>query len=117
MIQYKEKKKSEETGNLALLSYPVLMVADIFLYDADLVIVGQDQQQHLELAKNIAESFNNFYGEKLLKLPTFDIPKFGAKIMDLKDPTKKMSKSGNDYISLLDEPEKIMKKIKGALTD
>jgi tryptophanyl-tRNA synthetase len=117
MIQYKEKKKGEETGNLALLSYPVLMAADIFLYDADLVIVGQDQQQHLELAKDIAKNFNNLYDKELLKLPTFDIPKFGAKIMGLKDPTKKMSKSGNDYISLLDKTEKIMKKIKGALTD
>jgi tryptophanyl-tRNA synthetase len=119
MIQYKEKKGVKETGNLALLSYPVLMAADIFLYEADLVIVGQDQKQHLELAKDIAEKFNNFYGKELLKLPTFTIPKFGAKIMGLKDPTKKMSKSENDgtYISLLDKPEEIKEKIKKALTD
>jgi len=118
MIQYKEKKGVKETGNLALLSYPVLMAADIFLYEADLVIVGQDQKQHLELTKYICEKFNNFYGKELLKLPTFTIPEFGAKIMGLKDPTKKMSKSEiNDYISLLDKPEEIKEKVKKALTD
>ncbi|CAG8528411.1 2410_t:CDS:2 [Ambispora gerdemannii] len=106
MIQYKEKKKSSETGNLALLSYPVLMAADIFLYDADLVIVGQDQKQHLELATNIAQKFNNFYDQKdLLKVPQFTIPRFGAKIMDLKNPTKKMSKSEQNFIALLDGSE------------
>jgi tryptophanyl-tRNA synthetase len=117
MIQYKEKKGAKETGNLALLSYPVLMAADIFLYDPDLVIVGQDQKQHLELTKDIAKNFNNFCGKELLKIPKFEIPKFGAKIMGLKDPTKKMSKSENDYISLLDEPKEITKKIMRALTD
>ena len=118
MIQYKEKKKNEETGNLALLSYPVLQAADIFLYEVDLVTVGQDQEQHLELAKKIAENFNNFYGKKLLKLPAFDIPEFGAKIMGLKNPSKKMSKSDeNDCITLLDSPAVVEKKISQAETD
>src|SRR4051812_20271527 len=118
MIEYKEKKKKNETGNLALLSYPVLMAADIFLYDADLVIVGQDQKQHLELTSDIAKKFNNFYDKKdLLKLPQFTIPRFGAKIMGLKNPTKKMSKSEQDIIALLDDPVAIKKKISQAETD
>lgn len=117
MIQYKEKKKSDETGNLALLSYPVLMAADILLYDADLVVVGQDQKQHLELTKSIVRKFNNFCQEKLLKLPKLTIPTIGAKIMDLRNPSIKMSKSGIDYISLLDSPEIIKKKITTAVTD
>src|SRR5436305_1990313 len=117
MIQYKEKKKEQETGNLALLSYPVLMAADIFIYEADLIIVGQDQQQHIELAQNIAHKFNNFYDKKLLKIPTFEIPPLGAKIKRLKNPTRKMSKSENDYISLLDTPDVIEKKIRTAQTD
>jgi tryptophanyl-tRNA synthetase len=117
MIQYKEKKKEQETGNLALLSYPVLQAADIFLYDADLVIVGQDQKQHLELATDVAQKFNNFYKKKLLKVPQFSIPHFGAKIMGLRNPKKKMSKSENDYIALLDSTEIVTKKIKEAETD
>jgi len=117
MIQYKEKKKEQETGNLALLSYPVLQAADIFLYDADLIIVGQDQKQHLELATDIAQKFDNFYKKNLLKTPQFTIPRFGAKIMGLKNPQKKMSKSENDYIALLDSPETITQKIKEAETD
>jgi len=117
MIQYKEKKKEQETGSLALLTYPVLQAADIFLYDADLIIVGQDQQQHTELAQHIAQKFNNFYAKKLLKLPQFTIPHFGAKIMGLKNPQKKMSKSENDYLTLLDSPEVIKKKISQAETD
>ncbi|MCE8162752.1 MAG: tryptophan--tRNA ligase [Candidatus Moeniiplasma glomeromycotorum] len=117
MIQYKEKKKEQETGNLALLAYPVLMAADIFLYSADLIIVGQDQQQHTELAQHIAQKFNNFYEKKILKVPKFEIPSLGAKIKGLKNPAKKMSKSESDYISLLDTPEIIEKKIKTAQTD
>src|SRR6185437_14213344 len=121
MIQFKDKMEKEGTGNLALLSYPVLMAADIFLYTeqekVDLVIVGQDQKQHTELAINLANKFNNFCGQKILKIPTFEIPELGGKIMGLKDPTKKMSKSGNDYIGLLDKPEEITKKIKRAKTD
>src|SRR4051794_29093632 len=117
MIQYKEKKKENETGNLALLSYPVLMAADIFLYDADLVIVGQDQKQHLELTNDLAQKFNNFVGTELLKIPKFSIPNFGAKIMGLQNPEKKMSKSEHDYISLIDNAEVIKKKIATAVTD
>lgn len=117
MIQYKEKKKSAETGNLALLSYPILMASDILLYDADLVIVGQDQKQHCELTSSIARKFNNFYQKEILKLPKFTIPNLGSKIMGLKDPYKKMSKSENDYIALLDKPETIKKKIRQATTD
>jgi len=117
MIQYKEKKKENETGNLSLLSYPVLMAADIFLYNADLVIVGQDQKQHLELTSDLAQKFNNFYQEELLKIPKFTIPNLGAKIMGLQNPEKKMSKSEKDYLSLLDEPEIIKKKISTAVTD
>src|SRR5437588_13092644 len=101
MIQYKEKKKNEETGNLALLAYQVLMAADIFLYDADLVIVGQDQKQHLELTNDLAQKFNNFIGTELLKVPNFSIPDFVAKIMGLQHPERKMSKSKKDYIYLL----------------
>lgn len=117
MIQYKEKKKNEETGNLALLAYPVLQAADIFLYDADLVIVGQDQQQHCELAAAIFRKFNNFYQADLLKLPQFTTAQLGNKIMGLQNPEKKMSKSENDYIALLDNPEIIKKKIQRAETD
>lgn len=117
MIQYKEKKKENETGNLSLLSYPVLMAADIFLYDSDLVIVGQDQKQHLELASDIYQKFNDFYQSSLLKKPTFDIPRLGAKIMGLQNPSKKMSKSEQDYIALLDSQEEIARKIRTAVTD
>src|ERR1043165_6473486 len=117
MIQYKEKKKQQETGNLALLAYPVLMAADIFLYDVDLIIVGQNQKQHAELSQQIAQKFNNFYGKSLLKVPNFEIPRLGAKIKDLKNPQRKMSKSENDYIGLLDEPAAVEKKIKTAQTD
>src|SRR4051794_28750112 len=117
MIQYKEKKKEQETGNLALLSYPVLMAADIFLYDSDLIIFGQDQKQKLELTSNIAQKFNNFYEKELLKIPEFAIPNLGAKIMGLQNPEKKMSKSEQDCIFLLDKPEAVEKKIKGAETD
>jgi tryptophanyl-tRNA synthetase len=118
MIQFSDKKKKGETGSLALLTYPVLMAADIFLYEADLIIVGQDQKQHTELAHDLAQKFNNFYGkEKLLTVPKFEIPDLGGKIMGLKDPTRKMSKSENDYIGLLDTPEAVKEKFKRAKTD
>jgi tryptophanyl-tRNA synthetase len=104
-----------------LFSYPVLMAADILLYieqeEVDLVIVGQDQQQHCELVATVARKFNNFYQKKLLKLPQFNIPQLGSKIMGLRNPEKKMSKSESDYISLLDEPEVIKKKVKRAKMD
>jgi tryptophanyl-tRNA synthetase len=117
MIQYKEKKKKRESGNLSLLTYPVLMAADILLYDSDLIIVGKDQQQHLELASNIASKFNSFYKKEILKIPNFLIPDLGSKIMGMKNPSKKMSKSGDDFIYLLEESNSIRKKILSANTD
>lgn len=121
MIQFKDKMEKKGTGNLALLSYPVLMAADIFLYTEqeknDLVIVGQDQKQHTELASKLARKFNNFCGREILKIPTFEIPKLGGKIMGLKNPEKKMSKSENDYIGLLDAPKVVEEKFKKAKTD
>lgn len=116
MIQYKEKKKKNKE-NLSLLSYPVLMAADIFLYDSDLVIVGKDQKEHLELSIQLCNKFNNFLNEKVLKIPEFLIPKLGNKIMNLKNPEKKMSKSENDSLFLLDEHEILRKKIMNAKTD
>jgi tryptophanyl-tRNA synthetase len=121
MIQFNNKKKKGETGSLSLLAYPVLMAADIFLYieqeNFDLVIVGQDQEQHLELTNKLANAFNKFCNQKILKVPTFKIHDLGGKIMGLKDPTRKMSKSGDDYIGLFDKPQIVEEKIKKALTD
>lgn len=113
MIQYKEKKKSESSGNLSLLSYPVLMTADILMYDANLIIVGEDQKQHLELASLISKRMSFIFE----LFPKFIIPKEGGKIMGLKNPQKKMSKSANDYISLLDSPKEVKRKIRKAQTD
>jgi tryptophanyl-tRNA synthetase len=122
MTQYKDK--SSKYGNstsisAGLLNYPVLMAADILLYQTDLVPVGLDQKQHLELARNIAERFNNAYSPTF-KIPDPYIPKEGSKIMDLQEPLKKMSKSSdnpNSYILLMDPPEVIKKKISRAVTD
>jgi tryptophanyl-tRNA synthetase len=120
MTQYKDKSK--RYGNnigAGLFNYPVLMAADILLYQADLVPVGGDQKQHLELTRDIAERFNNAYSPTF-KIPEPYIPKAGAKIMDLQDPTKKMSKSSdnpNSYILVMDSPEVIRKKISRAVTD
>lgn len=121
MTQYKDKSKNKEGDSISagLFNYPVLMAADVLLYQADLVPVGVDQVQHLELARNIAERFNRAYS------PTFKVPdayvgKAGAKIMDLQNPTKKMSKSeenANSYILILDPPEVIRRKISRAVTD
>jgi len=120
MTQFKSKsQKAGESIGTGLFVYPVLMAADILLYNADLVPVGQDQQQHLELTRDIALRFNSAYS------PTFTVPegyfpKTGAKIMDLQEPTKKMSKSSdnpNSYIMLMDTPEVIRKKISRAVTD
>lgn len=120
MTQFKDKKQRHVEGvSVGLLTYPCLMAADILLYDANIVPVGQDQTQHLELTRDLATRFNNRYGE------TFVIPegykaKAGAKIMSLVDPTKKMSKSDDNqkaYISLLDDLNVIKNKIKGAKTD
>ena len=120
MTQFKDKKVKQVAGvSAGLLTYPSLMAADILLYDADIVPVGVDQKQHLELTRNLAERFNTKYGETFV-VPEPIIAKTGAKIMSLVDPTKKMSKSDENpksYISLLDEIPVIVKKIKSAVTD
>ena len=120
MTQYKDKsKKYGDSIGAGLFTYPVLMAADILLYNADLVPVGQDQKQHLELARDIANRFNNAYSPTFT-IPEPYIPKIGAKIMSLQEPTKKMSKSDenpNSYILILDSPEVIRKKISRAVTD
>ena len=120
MTQFKDKSaKHAENINAGLFTYPVLMAADILLYLADVVPVGVDQKQHLELARDLALRFNNIYGD-VFKIPEPYIPKTGAKIMSLQEPDKKMSKSdpnANSYIALLDPPEVIRAKIKRAVTD
>ncbi|MBO9492319.1 tryptophan--tRNA ligase [Endozoicomonas sp. G2_1] len=120
MTQYKDKsQKSEANMNSGLFTYPVLMAADILLYSADRVPVGDDQKQHLELARDIATRFNNLYGD-VFTVPDPHIPEFGARIMSLQDPLKKMSKSDdntNNFIGLLEDTKKITKKIKRAVTD
>lgn len=120
MTQYKDKKVKQVEGiRGSLLTYPDLMAADILLYDADIVPVGEDQKQHLELTRNLASRFNEKYGETFV-VPEPFIPKAGARIMSLTDPTKKMSKSDPNpkaYISLLDDIPVIKKKIMSAVTD
>ncbi len=120
MTQFKDKSaKHEDNINAGLFTYPVLMAADILLYQTDLVPVGVDQKQHLELARDIAIRFNNIYGD-VFTVPEGYIPPVGARVMSLQDPTSKMSKSDpnpNGYIWLLDSPEVITKKIKKAVTD
>lgn len=120
MTQFKEKsKKAGANVGLGLLCYPVLMAADILLYNADLVPVGADQKQHLELARDLAIRFNNTYSETFT-VPEPYIPKSGARIMSLADPTSKMSKSAenvNAFVSILDEPDLVMKKFARAVTD
>lgn len=120
MTQFKDKSSKYGSSVLAgLLNYPVLMAADILLYQADLVPVGKDQKQHLELTRDIADRFNKTYSETF-KIPEPYIPENGAKIMDLQEPEKKMSKSAenpNSFILLMDPPEVIRKKISRAVTD
>ena len=120
MTQFKDKSaKHADNINAGLFTYPVLMAGDILLYQADVVPVGDDQKQHLEIARDIAERFNKLYGETF-KMPEPFISKAGARIMGLQDPTSKMSKSStipNDTILLIDSPEEITKKIKKAVTD
>lgn len=120
MTQYKEKsRRAEENLNAGLFTYPVLMAADILLYQADLVPVGEDQKQHLELARDLAERFNYNYSDTFT-VPAPLIKDFGARIMSLQDPTSKMSKSDSDkngYILLLDSKDVIKRKIKRAVTD
>ncbi|GAB7388366.1 tryptophan--tRNA ligase [Bacillaceae bacterium] len=119
MTQYKDKAKGKEVVTAGLFTYPTLMAADILLYRTTHVPVGEDQKQHLELTRDLAERFNNRFGETFV-IPEPLIPKVGGRIMSLDDPTKKMSKSNpnpNSYIALLDEPKLIEKKIKRAVTD
>jgi len=120
MTQYKEKsQKHSDNINSGLFTYPVLMAADILLYNTDLVPVGEDQKQHLELSRDIAMRFNNIYGN-VFTVPEVYIPKAAAKVMDLQNPLKKMSKSDDDansYVLLLDSPDLIIKKFKRAVTD
>lgn len=116
MIQYKEKSLEGKNTSVSLLYYPILMAADILLYGADLVIVGKDQKQHLELTKYLVNKFN-FKNNGVLKIPEFSISSFGSKIMGFKNPLKKMSKSGNDYIAILDDSFSVREKIMRAETD
>jgi len=118
MTQYKEKSRQfQKDLNAGLLNYPVLMAADILLYQTEVVPVGQDQQQHVELARTIARAFNHRFGPTFVE-PRVSLPKTGAKILSLTDPKKKMSKSvPPSCLYLFDEPEIIEKKIMAAVTD
>lgn len=120
MTQFKDKSaKHADNINAGLFTYPVLMAADILLYQADMVPVGVDQMQHLELTRDVAERFNNIYGD-VFTIPEAYIGKVGAKIMSLQEPSKKMSKSDenpNGSIYLMDDPDTIMRKCKRAVTD
>ncbi|TDF36652.1 tryptophan--tRNA ligase [Alteromonadaceae bacterium M269] len=120
MTQFKDKSaKNVNNVNVGLYSYPVLQAADILLYQANAVPVGEDQKQHIELTRDIATRFNNLYGD-VFTLPEPFIPETGARVMSLQEPTKKMSKSDdntNNFVGLLEEPKKIAKKIKRAVTD
>jgi len=120
MTQYKDKaRRQQENVSVGLFDYPVLMAADILLYQTDLVPVGDDQKQHLELTRDLAIRFNRDYGETF-KVPDAYIPKLGARIMSLSDPTKKMSKSDDDpngCVMLMDDADTVQRKFKRAVTD
>ncbi|WP_409158767.1 tryptophan--tRNA ligase [Pectobacterium sp. B2J-2] len=120
MTQFKDKSaRYEENINAGLFDYPVLMAADILLYQTNQVPVGEDQKQHLELSRDIGQRFNSLYGD-IFKVPEPFIPKSGARVMSLLEPTKKMSKSDdnrNNVIGLLEDPKSVVKKIKRAVTD
>lgn len=120
MTQFKDKsQRNPKNINVGLFNYPALMAADILLYQTDLVPVGEDQKQHLELTRNVAQKFNRDFGE-CFKIPEVLIPKVGARVMGLDDPSVKMSKSivgANHAIFLLDDAETIMRKVKKATTD
>lgn len=120
MTQFKDKSaKHADNVNVGLFSYPVLMAADILLYKPDFVPVGADQKQHLEIARDIAVRFNNLYGD-VFTIPEPYIPKVGARIMSLQDPSKKMSKSDdnpNAWVAILDDKDTIIRKFKRAVTD
>jgi tryptophanyl-tRNA synthetase len=119
MTQYKDKAKGRKAITAGLLNYPILMAADILLYQADLVPIGDDQKQHLELARDIAIRFNNRFGPTFV-VPDPMIPEVGARIMALDDPAKKMSKSDEipeSYVALLDPPDVVVAKLGRAVTD
>lgn len=120
MTQFKDKsKKHADNVNVGLFAYPSLMAADILLYQSDLVPIGADQKQHLELARTIAQRFNGIYGDTFT-MPDGYIPKVGARIMSLQNPEEKMGKSDsneNAFVRILDKPEDIMRKFKRAVTD
>ncbi|MBI5045914.1 MAG: tryptophan--tRNA ligase [Candidatus Niyogibacteria bacterium] len=119
MTQFKDKAKKQKSILAGLFNYPVLMAADILLYQTSVVPVGEDQVQHVELTREIAKKFNNLYGE-VFRIPNVALKKETKRIMGLDDPTKKMSKSAENpanYIALLDAPDVIRKKIKSAVTD
>lgn len=120
MTQFKDKsQKHPDNINVGLFSYPVLMAADILLYQSDLVPVGADQKQHLEIARDIAIRFNNIYGD-VFTVPDAYIPKAGARVKSLQDPSKKMSKSddnANAWVAILDSKDDIIRKFKRAVTD
>jgi tryptophanyl-tRNA synthetase len=119
MTQYKDKSSGKEGVSAGLLTYPPLMAADILLYNTDIVPVGDDQKQHLELTRDLAERFNRKHND-IFTVPEVFIPKVGARIKSLVEPTKKMSKSDENkksFISMLDDEKTIMKKIKSAQTD
>jgi tryptophanyl-tRNA synthetase len=120
MTQYKDKaRKQQENVSIGVFDYPVLMASDILLYQTDLVPVGDDQRQHLELTRDLAIRFNRDYGETF-RVPEAYIPKVGARIMSLSDPTRKMSKSDDDpngCVLLMDDADAVQKKFKRAVTD
>jgi tryptophanyl-tRNA synthetase len=119
MTQFKDKSGGQESVSVGVFDYPVLMAADILVYDTDLVPVGDDQRQHVELARDLAIRFNHRYGETLV-VPEHTIPPVAARVMDLQAPTAKMSKSSDSssgFIALLDDPKVITKRIKSAVTD
>lgn len=120
MTQFKDKSaKHADNINAGLFTYPVLMAADILLYQTNLVPIGADQKQHLEICRDVAQRFNKLYGD-VFTIPEPYIPKVGARIMSLQEPTAKMSKSDeneNAFISLLDPPDAVVRKIKRAVTD
>jgi tryptophanyl-tRNA synthetase len=119
MTQFKDKGKGQESVSVGLFDYPVLMVSDILLYDADEVPIGDDQRQHLELARDVAGRFNHRFGETFV-VPKATYPAVGARVMDLQNPANKMSKSAdsaNGTVLLVDEPAAIAKKVRSAVTD
>ena len=119
MTQFKEKAEQQEFVSAGLFSYPVLQAADILLYEADVVPIGEDQRQHVELTRDVAERFNARYGETL-RVPRAVFPKVGARIMDLQEPERKMSTTGGTpqgTVLVLDPPETIRRKFKAAVTD